>query len=112
MNPYLELFKDYIRENPINYGSDHFDSIFEMFYWHYTEMNPNVSERVWALCRQKEVVCQKLTTAELDELSTITWQIFGETEKIAFRSGLRVGMQCMAELLSPDADLPAAAKAQ
>lgn len=112
MNPFFERFKDYIRQNPVNYGCINFNSLFEMFYWYYMEMNPNVNDRIWALYGQIEAVCKKLTVTELDELYTITGQLYAEMEMQAFRSGLRVGMQWMLELLGPDSDVSSIDQAQ
>ena len=102
MNPSIESFQEYIRSNPVNYGCKDFDSLFDLFYWYYTEINPNINEQIRSLYTQLNTVCKALTLSELDELYTLTGLLYAQLEKQAFRSGLRVGMQWMQELQGQD----------
>lgn len=96
MNHYLQAVQDHFGDDPPNHGDA--DSVLELLYWHYTELNPIDNQKIkdgFATLRNQ---FPQLSLQEFDPVFVTVSDLCVEHERLAFLEGLRLGVVLMQEL--------------
>lgn len=96
---YAKLLREYLAENPSDYGSQNIHSLVEMLYRHYTEYNPIDTEEIRTGFRNLRNRLRHLPPQEFDQVLDLVCGICCEHERSAFQKGFQAGTQLSMELL-------------
>ena len=99
MHPYIQTLTTYLKEHPLNYETANAEALFKDLYWYYTENNPSDRSHIRALYKQAAIFFDRLTVKEQDTVLELFGDICTEQEQLAFRGGMRMGIELVLELL-------------
>ena len=92
MNEYIEALKQYVAENPPNYGSDA-HSILEMLYRYYHQCNDADTDAVKAAFEDLYQRMHGMPLWEMDRIMDAVCVLCTEHEKAGFVEGVKVGVR-------------------
>lgn len=98
MNPYVEQFKQFLKEDPPDYGYEEIHSLLELFGTYYLRCNPIEEENIRAQFCSLEPIVKSLSEKRKRRLFHIISDICTEYERLAFQEGVRAGAQLILEL--------------
>ena len=101
----IKNLRRYIVEHPLNHATTDTDLLLDDLYWYYAENNPLINERIRSLSNSADCYLTQLTMKDCDALFRIFSDLCTEQERLAFRGGVRIGMQLLLELLEQKPDL-------
>lgn len=95
MKKLAEMWKQYLEQNPLNYGEE--DSVLDVLYQNYTEYGSPDNEKICSLFAElrKRV---DLPPKEYDSVFYVVSDLCLEYGRLAFREGMRLGMLLMCEI--------------
>lgn len=99
MNQIIINLKKFLAEHPLNHATTDTDLLLDDLYWYYAENNPLINERICALSGSAEPYFAQLSMEDSNALFGLFCEQSAEQERLAFRGGVRVGMQLVLELL-------------
>lgn len=100
MNPYIQKLNIYLADNPPDYGCHDAHSLLEMLYFFYTEFNPIDNSAIKQHFRSLGQFFHHLTIEESDQVFNTVSDLLMENERLAFISGIHVGIRLESELNS------------
>ena len=97
MNEYVAALREYVAENPPNYGSDA-HSILEMLFTYYHECNNTDTNAVKAAFEDLYQRMHGMPLWEMDRIVDAVCALCREHEKAGFLEGVKVGIQLSVEI--------------
>lgn len=97
MKKYIEALTSYLQENPITFDTQTSTPCLEALWWHYAGFHPIQSEKTKNL---EILIHEKIGRHNLsnaDEMLDLIGSLCTDYEKLAFISGMKLGMQLMME---------------
>lgn len=95
MKKLAEMLKEYVEQNPLNYGE--VESVLDILFWYYAEYGSLDSEKI----RDQFDSLRKLVNfppKEYDRVFAVVSNLCLEHGRLAFREGMRLGMLLMCEV--------------
>ena len=97
VNEYIKTLKQYVADNPPNYGSDA-HSILEMLYSYYHECNNTDTDAVKTAFEDLYQRMHGMPLREMDRIIDVVCTLCREHEKSGFVTGVKIGFQIGDEL--------------
>ena len=97
MNQYANKLCAYLDCNPIQYAEG--DSLLEELYWCYTEANTCETPELRELFQKLYCGLPELSEDKFDEVFSVVSALSAEQEKIAFKTGVKIGFRLASEIL-------------
>lgn len=97
MKQYIESLASHLQENPITFDTKTSTPCLDALWWHYAGFHPIQSEKSKnneRMIREKLVIHENV---DADEVMDLVGSLCTEYEKLAFTSGIKLGMQLMME---------------
>ncbi|MBE6951449.1 MAG: hypothetical protein E7451_08970 [Ruminococcaceae bacterium] len=98
MNLYMQQFQTYIEQHQPRFGHEDIHTIAELLYNCYTELNPIDTTEIRGGFREIDQIIRNLSVQDNDRVFAVVCQLCTQHERLAFLSGLRVGVQLLLEL--------------
>ncbi len=98
MTPFTIQFKTYIEQHPPRFGHEEINTIAELLYNCYTELNPIDTTEIRRGFREIDQLICKLSVHDNDRVFALVCQLCTQHERLAFLTGMRVGAQLLLEL--------------
>lgn len=98
MNPYIEALKRHLAEKPPDYGYADANSLLDILYYFYTELNPVDNSAIRQRFGELGEFLDGRTLEEQDRIFGLLCGIYEELERQAFFDGFYVGLRLAAEL--------------
>ena len=97
MKSYLEALKNYIEQNPPNYGDA--ESILGMLYECHNEHNPYDNEQIKADFHELYQQMNGMSLQEIDRIIYPVCRLCRDHERAGFVEGVKIGVQLANELI-------------
>ncbi len=97
MNQYANKLRTYLDRNPIRYAGG--DSLLEELYWCYTEANTCDSSQLRRQFQNLYCSLPELSEDKFDKVFSVVSALSAEQEKIAFKTGVKIGFRLASEIL-------------
>lgn len=97
MNQYANKLRTYLDRNPIRYAEG--DSLLEELYWCYTEVNTCETPELRGSFQKLYCSLPELSEDKFDEVFSVVSALSAEQEKIAFKTGVKIGFRLASEML-------------
>ena len=98
MNEYIAALRNYVAENPPNYGSDA-NCILEILFTYYHECNNTDTDAVKAAFEDLYQRMHGMPLREIDRIVDTICTLCREHEKAGFVEGVKVGVQLGKEII-------------
>ena len=100
MNDYIETLKQYVADNPPNYGDGDAQSILDMLFTYYHQCNNTDTYAVRAAFEDLYQRMHGMPLREMDKIVDAVCTLCREHEKAGFVDGVKVGVSLGKELKS------------
>ena len=98
MNEYIETLKQYVADNPLNYGDGDARSILDMLFTYYQQCNNTDTDAVKAAFEDLYQRMHGMPLREMDRIVDAVCTLCREHEKAGFVEGMKVGIQLRVEV--------------
>ena len=105
MKNIIEKLKAEVRADPARFCSDSSEPILDTLYWHYCEDVGIETAESKAARANFNTALEFLSTEQTNEIYLLAIALSAETERAAFISGVKLGVQLAMELQNPMSDL-------
>lgn len=98
MSTLMDVLRQYVAENPPNYGDGDAHSILEMLFTYYHECNNTDTDAVKATFEDLYQRMHGMPLREMDRIVDAVCTLCREHEKVGFAEGVKVGIRMDQEL--------------
>ena len=98
MNEYIETLKQYVADNPPNYGGGDVRSILDMLFTYYQQCNNTDTDTVKAAFEDLYQRMHGMPLREMDNIVYPVCKLCRDHEQSGFREGVKVGIRLADEL--------------
>ena len=99
MNEYIEVLKQYVTDNPPNYGDGDAHSILEMLFTYYQQCNNTDTTAVVAAFEDLYQRMHGMPLREVDRIIDVVCTLCREHERNSFSHGIKTGIILADEIL-------------
>ena len=97
MKEFLEILKQWVAENPPNYGDS--DSVLGLMYECFNENNPYDNDEIKADFEELYQLMNGMLLRDMDKVIYPVCKLCRDHEKAGFIEGIKVGIRLQAELI-------------